>query len=146
MCYLWVLHDSQIVVKVLFDLEKKNLTWLAYFVFQGLCNLCIQKAQTCERFAQQQCDVFVCDASSNWLCIMLTSFHHLRVKTSVRKCDSRCLFVPLTAGFIYFFIGPRVYKYDYTQKQVVGIEKANSWLGCWNPVNPWTCKREANRI
>ncbi|XP_075905857.1 matrix metalloproteinase-20 [Nelusetta ayraudi] len=33
-------------------------------------------------------------------------------------------------GFIYFFIGPRVYKYDHTQKQVVGIEKANSWLGC----------------
>ncbi|KAI4815370.1 hypothetical protein KUCAC02_005518 [Chaenocephalus aceratus] len=33
-------------------------------------------------------------------------------------------------GFIYFFDGPQVYKYDYAQKQVVGIEKANSWLGC----------------
>ncbi|TDH15074.1 hypothetical protein EPR50_G00027860 [Perca flavescens] len=33
-------------------------------------------------------------------------------------------------GFIYFFIGPQVYKYDYTQKHVVGVEKANSWLGC----------------
>ncbi|KAM9318642.1 stromelysin-1-like [Pholidichthys leucotaenia] len=33
-------------------------------------------------------------------------------------------------GFIYFFIGPRVYKYDYTQKRVVRDEKANSWLGC----------------
>uniref|UniRef100_A0A4W5RQA6 Matrix metallopeptidase 20b (enamelysin) n=1 Tax=Hucho hucho TaxID=62062 RepID=A0A4W5RQA6_9TELE len=33
-------------------------------------------------------------------------------------------------GFIYFFVGPQVYKYDYTQKQVVGTEKANTWLGC----------------
>ncbi|XP_053176483.1 matrix metalloproteinase-20-like [Scomber japonicus] len=33
-------------------------------------------------------------------------------------------------GFIYFFVGPQVYKYDYTQKQVVGVDKANSWLGC----------------
>uniref|UniRef100_A0A3P8U4L4 Matrix metallopeptidase 20b (enamelysin) n=1 Tax=Amphiprion percula TaxID=161767 RepID=A0A3P8U4L4_AMPPE len=33
-------------------------------------------------------------------------------------------------GFIYFFLGPQVYKYDYTQKHVVGVETANSWLGC----------------
>ncbi|XP_053278552.1 matrix metalloproteinase-20 [Pleuronectes platessa] len=33
-------------------------------------------------------------------------------------------------GFIYFFLGPQVYKYDYTQKLVVAVEKANSWLGC----------------
>uniref|UniRef100_A0A3B4UII6 Matrix metallopeptidase 20b (enamelysin) n=1 Tax=Seriola dumerili TaxID=41447 RepID=A0A3B4UII6_SERDU len=33
-------------------------------------------------------------------------------------------------GFIYFFVGPQVYKYDYSQKLVVGVEKANSWLGC----------------
>ncbi|XP_067450337.1 matrix metalloproteinase-20 [Thunnus thynnus] len=33
-------------------------------------------------------------------------------------------------GFIYFFVGPQVYKYDYTQKQVVGVDKANTWLGC----------------
>ncbi|XP_062328251.1 matrilysin-like [Osmerus eperlanus] len=33
-------------------------------------------------------------------------------------------------GFIFFFIGPQVYKYDYTLKEVVGIEKANTWLGC----------------
>ncbi|CAB1348047.1 unnamed protein product [Coregonus sp. 'balchen'] len=33
-------------------------------------------------------------------------------------------------GFIYFFVGPQVYTYDYTQKQVVGTEKANTWLGC----------------
>ncbi|XP_055736413.1 matrix metalloproteinase-20-like [Salvelinus fontinalis] len=33
-------------------------------------------------------------------------------------------------GVIYFFVGPHVYKYDYTQKQVVGTEKANTWLGC----------------
>ncbi|XP_042270399.1 uncharacterized protein LOC121898933 [Thunnus maccoyii] len=32
-------------------------------------------------------------------------------------------------GFIYFFVGPQVYKYDYTQKQVVGVDKANTWLG-----------------
>nr|XP_043887396.1 matrix metalloproteinase-20 [Solea senegalensis] len=32
--------------------------------------------------------------------------------------------------FIYFFVGPQVYKYDYTGKAVVGVEKANSWLGC----------------
>nr|UZH45426.1 matrix metalloproteinase-20b [Scatophagus argus] len=36
----------------------------------------------------------------------------------------------LIHGFIYFFVGPQVYKYDYTQKHVVGVEKANSWLGC----------------
>ncbi|XP_029028165.1 matrix metalloproteinase-20-like [Betta splendens] len=33
-------------------------------------------------------------------------------------------------GFIYFFVGPQVYKYDYSQKHVVGVETANSWLGC----------------
>ncbi|XP_023669575.2 matrix metalloproteinase-20 [Paramormyrops kingsleyae] len=33
-------------------------------------------------------------------------------------------------GFIHFFIGPVVYKYDYVQKQVVSVGKANSWLGC----------------
>ncbi|XP_029923813.1 matrix metalloproteinase-20 [Myripristis murdjan] len=33
-------------------------------------------------------------------------------------------------GFIYFFIGPQVYKYDYTHKHIVGAEKANTWLGC----------------
>lgn len=36
----------------------------------------------------------------------------------------------LTLGFIYFFVGPQVQKYDYTRKHVVGVEKANSWLGC----------------
>lgn len=33
-------------------------------------------------------------------------------------------------GFIYFFIGPQVHKYDYAQKHTVEVEKANSWLGC----------------
>ncbi|MFT7803365.1 matrix metalloproteinase-20-like [Arapaima gigas] len=33
-------------------------------------------------------------------------------------------------GFIYFFSGPVVLKYDYKKKQVVGADKANSWLGC----------------
>ncbi|KAM8904265.1 matrix metalloproteinase-20 [Spinachia spinachia] len=33
-------------------------------------------------------------------------------------------------GFIFFFVGPRVLQFDYTQKQVVGVEAANSWLGC----------------
>uniref|UniRef100_A0A672IUE1 Matrix metallopeptidase 20b (enamelysin) n=1 Tax=Salarias fasciatus TaxID=181472 RepID=A0A672IUE1_SALFA len=37
-------------------------------------------------------------------------------------------------GFIYFFVGPQVYKFDYTQKHVVGVETANSWLGCSNTV------------
>uniref|UniRef100_A0A3Q3FWW8 Matrix metallopeptidase 20b (enamelysin) n=1 Tax=Labrus bergylta TaxID=56723 RepID=A0A3Q3FWW8_9LABR len=39
-------------------------------------------------------------------------------------------------GFLFFFVGPEVYKYDYTQRHVVGVEKANSWLGCLNTVNP----------
>ncbi|XP_073338987.1 matrix metalloproteinase-20-like [Pagrus major] len=33
-------------------------------------------------------------------------------------------------GFIHFFVGSQVFKFDYTQKHVVGVEKANSWLGC----------------
>ncbi|XP_072248964.1 matrix metalloproteinase-20 [Leuresthes tenuis] len=33
-------------------------------------------------------------------------------------------------GFIYFFLGPQVYKFDYTRKHIVGVEAANSWLGC----------------
>uniref|UniRef100_A0A3Q2Y5J8 Matrix metallopeptidase 20b (enamelysin) n=1 Tax=Hippocampus comes TaxID=109280 RepID=A0A3Q2Y5J8_HIPCM len=33
-------------------------------------------------------------------------------------------------GFIYFFVGPQVYKYDYANKRVAGVERANSWLGC----------------
>ncbi|XP_047451209.1 matrix metalloproteinase-20 [Mugil cephalus] len=33
-------------------------------------------------------------------------------------------------NFIYFFVGPQVYKYNYTQKLVVGVENASSWLGC----------------
>ncbi|XP_036005607.1 matrix metalloproteinase-20 [Fundulus heteroclitus] len=32
--------------------------------------------------------------------------------------------------FIYFFVGPQVYKFDYSHRVVVGIETANSWLGC----------------
>nr|XP_049581080.1 uncharacterized protein LOC125971944 [Syngnathus scovelli] len=32
-------------------------------------------------------------------------------------------------GFIYFFVGPQVYKYDYANKRVAGMERANSWLG-----------------
>jgi len=43
----------------------------------------------------------------------------------------------LVSGFIYFFVGPQVYQYDSTQKHVVGVVKANSWIGCWNIVNPW---------
>lgn len=60
-------------------------------------------------------------------------------------CKSLCLFLHdlifLILGFIYFFVGPQVYKYDYAQKHVVGVETANSWLGCWNSVNPWTCNK-----
>ncbi|XP_076000895.1 matrix metalloproteinase-20 [Genypterus blacodes] len=33
-------------------------------------------------------------------------------------------------GFIYFFVGTGVYKYDYNQKRIVGVERANTWLGC----------------
>ncbi|CAL8360900.1 unnamed protein product [Merluccius merluccius] len=33
-------------------------------------------------------------------------------------------------GFIFFFVDAEVYKYDFTQRQVVGVEKANTWLGC----------------
>ncbi|XP_048836147.1 matrix metalloproteinase-20 [Brienomyrus brachyistius] len=33
-------------------------------------------------------------------------------------------------GFIHFFVGPVVFKYNYVQKQVVSVGKANSWLGC----------------
>ncbi|XP_041850930.1 matrix metalloproteinase-20 [Melanotaenia boesemani] len=32
--------------------------------------------------------------------------------------------------FIYFFVGPQVYKFDYIHKHIVGVETANSWLGC----------------
>ncbi|XP_038123820.1 matrilysin [Cyprinodon tularosa] len=32
--------------------------------------------------------------------------------------------------FLYFFVGPQVYKFDYSHKIVVGVETANSWLGC----------------
>lgn len=33
-------------------------------------------------------------------------------------------------GFIHFFVGAEVYKYDVKRGSVVGIKKANSWLGC----------------
>ncbi|KAG5836800.1 hypothetical protein ANANG_G00232450 [Anguilla anguilla] len=33
-------------------------------------------------------------------------------------------------GFIHFFRGPEVYKYDASRKCVAGVDKANSWLGC----------------
>ncbi|XP_058269740.1 collagenase 3 [Hemibagrus wyckioides] len=33
-------------------------------------------------------------------------------------------------GFIHFFAGAEVYKYDVRKRKVVGIKKANSWLGC----------------
>uniref|UniRef100_A0A3B4ASW0 Peptidase metallopeptidase domain-containing protein n=1 Tax=Periophthalmus magnuspinnatus TaxID=409849 RepID=A0A3B4ASW0_9GOBI len=36
----------------------------------------------------------------------------------------------LVIGFMYFFIGAQVHQYDFTQKRTVGVEKANSWLGC----------------
>uniref|UniRef100_A0A4W5QZF6 Matrix metallopeptidase 20b (enamelysin) n=1 Tax=Hucho hucho TaxID=62062 RepID=A0A4W5QZF6_9TELE len=40
------------------------------------------------------------------------------------------IFFRLNTTIDAFFVGPQVYKYDYTQKQVVGTEKANTWLGC----------------
>ncbi|KAG9265204.1 matrix metalloproteinase-20-like [Astyanax mexicanus] len=33
-------------------------------------------------------------------------------------------------GFLHFFLGTEVYKYDIKLKKVVGISKAYSWLGC----------------
>ncbi|XP_036417883.1 matrix metalloproteinase-20 [Colossoma macropomum] len=33
-------------------------------------------------------------------------------------------------GFLHFFLGPEVYKYDMKLKKVIGVSKANSWLGC----------------
>ncbi|XP_061072572.1 matrix metalloproteinase-20 [Conger conger] len=33
-------------------------------------------------------------------------------------------------GFLHFFHGPEVYKYDAVQKCIVGVDKAKSWLGC----------------
>ncbi|XP_037533693.1 matrilysin-like [Nematolebias whitei] len=32
--------------------------------------------------------------------------------------------------FIYFFLGPHVYKFDLTLKHVVGVESSRSWLSC----------------
>lgn len=54
-----------------------------------------------------------------------------KVKYVSQRCEHRTFFC-LVLGFIYFFVGPQVYKYDCTQKHVVGVEKANSWLGCLN--------------
>lgn len=48
----------------------------------------------------------------------------------VKSVNHFVLLMFLTSGFIYFFIGPQVYKFDCTQKHVVAVEKANSWLGC----------------
>ncbi|KAJ8414647.1 hypothetical protein AAFF_G00038490 [Aldrovandia affinis] len=33
-------------------------------------------------------------------------------------------------GFIHFFHGPEVHKFDDSQKRIVEIDKVNSWLGC----------------
>ncbi|KAI5626717.1 matrilysin-like, partial [Silurus asotus] len=33
-------------------------------------------------------------------------------------------------GFLHFFVGAEVYKYDVMVKKVILIKKANSWLGC----------------
>ncbi|XP_026780497.3 collagenase 3 [Pangasianodon hypophthalmus] len=33
-------------------------------------------------------------------------------------------------GFLHFFVGPEVYKYDVMVRKVIRIKKANSWLGC----------------
>ncbi|XP_019385816.1 PREDICTED: matrix metalloproteinase-20 [Crocodylus porosus] len=33
-------------------------------------------------------------------------------------------------GFIYFFSGPKAYKYDREKEDVVNIVKASSWIGC----------------
>ncbi|XP_076833469.1 matrix metalloproteinase-20 [Brachyhypopomus gauderio] len=33
-------------------------------------------------------------------------------------------------GFLHFFLGADVCKYDIKRKKVVGVSKANSWLGC----------------
>ncbi|XP_013875395.1 matrilysin [Austrofundulus limnaeus] len=33
-------------------------------------------------------------------------------------------------NLIYFFMGHQVFKFDYTLKHIVGVEAANSWLGC----------------
>ncbi|XP_072254745.1 matrix metalloproteinase-20-like [Pyxicephalus adspersus] len=33
-------------------------------------------------------------------------------------------------GFIYFFSGPKAYKYDTEKEDVVNVVKSNSWIGC----------------
>ncbi|XP_018104140.1 matrix metalloproteinase-20-like [Xenopus laevis] len=33
-------------------------------------------------------------------------------------------------GFIYFFSGPKAYKYDAEKEDVVNIVKSSSWIGC----------------
>ncbi|XP_066476406.1 matrix metalloproteinase-20 [Tiliqua scincoides] len=33
-------------------------------------------------------------------------------------------------GFIYFFSGPKAYKYDKEKEDVVGVVKSSSWVGC----------------
>ncbi|XP_041920617.1 collagenase 3 isoform X1 [Alosa sapidissima] len=33
-------------------------------------------------------------------------------------------------GLIHFFSDAEVYKYNYSTKQITGVDKANSWLGC----------------
>ncbi|XP_075448536.1 matrix metalloproteinase-20-like [Ascaphus truei] len=33
-------------------------------------------------------------------------------------------------GFIYFFSGPKAYKYDTEKEEVVNIRKSSSWIGC----------------
>uniref|UniRef100_A0ACB8FGJ7 Matrix metalloproteinase-20 n=1 Tax=Sphaerodactylus townsendi TaxID=933632 RepID=A0ACB8FGJ7_9SAUR len=33
-------------------------------------------------------------------------------------------------GFIYFFLGPKAYKYDKEKEDVVNVVKSSSWVGC----------------
>lgn len=33
-------------------------------------------------------------------------------------------------GYIYFFSGPKAYKYDTEKEDVVSVLKSSSWIGC----------------
>lgn len=34
-------------------------------------------------------------------------------------------------GYIYFFSGPKTFKYDTEKEDVVSVVKSSSWIGCW---------------
>lgn len=50
--------------------------------------------------------------------------------TNLQVIFNNCISTLSFLGYIYFFSGPKTYKYDTEKEDVVSVLKSSSWIGC----------------